>query len=33
MSLTIRKVGPDLYPTYAEIDPSYEVMLLWYRDL
>ena len=25
MSLTIREIGPALYPRYAEIDPSYEV--------
>jgi GNAT superfamily N-acetyltransferase len=25
MSLTIREIGPDLYPRYAEIDPSYQV--------
>ncbi|HIJ64552.1 MAG TPA: GNAT family N-acetyltransferase [Candidatus Hydrogenedentes bacterium] len=25
MSLTLREVGPEMYATYAEIDPSYEV--------
>ena len=25
MSLTLREVGPEMYATYAEIDPIYEV--------